>query len=87
MLVIDGTFGQMMGNNIHHFNNKIMFNLLTNNGLYNLSINSLTTFRFGNRTEHSPLVNRAPGYFITVNNVSLLIIRKRHHKVSFIAKG
>ena len=34
MLVIDGTFGQMIGNNIHHLNNERMFNLLTNNGLY-----------------------------------------------------
>ena len=39
MLVIDGTFGQMIGNNIHYLNNERMFNLLTNNGLYNLSIN------------------------------------------------
>ena len=38
MLVIDGTFGQMIGNNIHHLNNERIFILLTNNGLNNLSI-------------------------------------------------
>ena len=40
MLVIDGTIGQMIEKNIHHLNNERIFNLLTNNGLYNLSINT-----------------------------------------------
>ena len=40
MLVIGGTFGQMIGNNIHYLNNERIFNLLTNNCLYNLSINT-----------------------------------------------
>ena len=38
MLVIDGTFGQMIGNNIYHLNNERIFILLTNNDLNNLSI-------------------------------------------------
>ena len=40
MLVIDGTFDQMIEKYIHHLNNERIFNLLTNNGLYNLSINT-----------------------------------------------
>ena len=46
MLVIDGAFGQMIGNNIHHLNNERMFNLLINNGLYNLSITRSTADYF-----------------------------------------
>ena len=69
MLVIDGTFGQMIRNNIHHLNNERIFNLLTNNGLYKLSINTLDSRLLsvlGIEQNILPLVNRAPGYFITL---------------------